>query len=109
MRPGDALGERSPVRLEIKKETLARNLQNLADELDRRGLEKVDRLRDLEIKGLFFVSSGLRRAAGFLGRSNLPDLILTEERAELGRMLMPIAIGLGAGLLAGTIVRKAVK
>lgn len=101
--------ERSPLRLEIKKESLAEKLDGLADGLDRQGVALADRLRDLEVKGIAFASSGLRRTAEFLRRANLPDLILTEEKAELGRMAMPIALALGAGFMAGLILRKAVK
>lgn len=109
MQAGDVQPEGSPLRLEIKKETLADKLESMADELERRGVTGADQLRELGIKGVVLFSSGLRRSAKFLRRTNIPDLILTEEKAELGRLLTPIAIGLGAGLITGLILKKAVK
>ncbi|MCL5292891.1 MAG: hypothetical protein M1548_10340 [Actinobacteria bacterium] len=109
MQTSEILPEESAVKAKLTKESLAERLERIATNLDHQGNALADRLRKVEGDGINVVSGGIRRAAGTVRRLRTPDLLTARGGLEQSQPLIPIAVGLGAGLIVGLIIRKMVK
>lgn len=109
MQIGGGGAEQGAVKAELMKESLAERLEHTATIVEREGSNLADTLRAVEGEGLSFIAGGIRKAAAGVRGLSVPDVMLRQGNGSAAMSLAPIAIGLGAGLLFGFLVRKVVR